>query len=94
MPASGSSSSSTRGAVARHIAISSWRLAPWLRVPAVRAASGRQAGGVERLAGRGEACAQSLAARSQNAQGRGARACAARRQFSSTLNSRKMVVRW
>ena len=29
MPASGSSSSSTSGAVARHMAISSWRLRPW-----------------------------------------------------------------
>ena len=35
--------------VARHIAISSWRLAPWLSVPAVRAGQRREAGGVERL---------------------------------------------
>ena len=39
MPASGSSSSSTRGLVARHIATSSWRLAPWLKVPAMRDAT-------------------------------------------------------
>ena len=42
MPASGSSSSSTRGRVARHIATSSWRLAPWLSVPAMRSAHRRR----------------------------------------------------
>jgi hypothetical protein len=30
----------------------------------------------------------------QNAQGLGVAACAARRQFSCTVNSGKMVVRW
>ena len=93
MPASGSSSSSARGAVARHIAISSWRLAPWLSVDAIRpaspsrpaAASARVAIAMPRL---------SLAARSQTSHGRGSLACAARRQFSRTLNSAKIVVRW
>ena len=57
--------------VARHIAISSWRLAPWLSVPAMRAALPVEAGGGERARARPRCCAASPAARCQIAQGRG-----------------------
>ena len=93
MPASGSSSSSTRGSVARHMAISSCRLPPWLSEPAVRLArSARPAAASASSAIR--PLAGQRAALSHSAQGRAWAACALRRQFSKTLNSGKIVVRW
>ncbi len=94
MPASGSSSRSTRGAVARHIAISSWRLAPWLSVRGDALRVAVEAGGGERAPGDRDALAIARSAAPRRATACGARACAARRQFSSTLNSAKIVVRW
>ena len=48
MPASGSSSNSTRGPVASVIAISSWRCSPWLMVPAIGIAALRKTGQLQR----------------------------------------------
>jgi hypothetical protein len=75
------------------MAISSWRLPPWLSDPAGRSAR----------CDRPTACSAALAmsplalqwpALSQKASGRGCAACAHSRQFSNTENSGKMVVRW
>ena len=94
MPASGSSSSSTWGSVARHMATSSWRLAPWLGLPAVRWAWWASPARSSAWWARSMLAAQCWDGSQMN-QGLGRTwACAVRRQFSSTVNSGKMVVRW
>jgi hypothetical protein len=85
MPASGSSSSSTCGAVARHMAISSWRFWPWRQQAGLRARAAHRPGRRARRLARRAMLASQAARLCHQAQGRCVRACAARRQFSSTL---------
>ncbi len=93
MPASGSSRSSTEGPPASAIAISRPRSWPWLRVAAVRPATGpsptrsRAASAACRRAG-------SAAARRKARRPGVSRACAASRTFSSTVMVRMTLVRW
>ena len=93
MPASGSSSSSTSGAVARHIAISSWRRWPCDSVPAGRSSTSASPARTAASRAAGTLTGQRDASAHQ-AHGRGWRACAARRQFSITLKLGKSVLRW
>ena len=101
MPASGSSSSSTWGAVASVIAISSWRCSPWLMVPATacvrdrRPATSMACSARSRVARVDSEFDSVLRSQFNGIQGFSLeRDCAARRTFSHTVNGRKIFVFW
>ena len=93
MPASGSSSSSTSGCVASTIAISSCRCSPCDSADATRSrrpASPAAASARSAPSDTGRYATASVKMRSA----RGARDCAASRQFSNAVNAGKMFVFW
>src|SRR5262245_56990650 len=93
IPATGSSSNSSRGRVARAMAISSWRCSPWASVPATTSARSSRPISA-RTARAGSRSAASARAGRQNRKLWPAWACAASATLSSAVKSRKMLVIW
>ena len=93
MPASGSSSSSTRGCPASATAISSRRSWPWRSVAAMRPAASARPTRSSTLTAACSDTGSSAAGRSRCRRGTST-ACAARRTFSSTVMASMTVLRW